>query len=108
MSIAITIFVMVFAGTKLVRLGNKESPDTSVTESFINLQAEFNTYNLKTLSYQIMPMVKSPWGLPPSFGRIRVKNYDPVEDKDKFLPINQMTEEKAKHFIKDKKDFEIY
>ena len=41
MSIAISIFVIVFAGVKLIRLGNRDSPDTTVTESFINFENGF-------------------------------------------------------------------
>ncbi len=45
-SIAIAIFVMVFAGVKLNRLVNKDSPDTWVNDSFVNLQTDFTPYNL--------------------------------------------------------------
>ena len=45
-SLAITIFVMVFAGVKLNRLAIKDSPDTWVNDSFVNLQTDFTPYNL--------------------------------------------------------------
>jgi hypothetical protein len=101
MSIAITIFVMVFAGNKLIRLGKKQSPDTSVTESFINLQTDFTPYNLRVLSYEIMVMIKDPiffGDIPSSVGQVVAKTFDPDKqnnpDKgDKFLPVTKYTQE---------------